>query len=148
MNVWGWVGKLYIIIPQALQILYNIITAFPICSSIGDGLFFNNVMVPNHGIITLEDIGISVSSAVRCHTSVADCCTDSDNYTGQWFFPGGGTVSTTASSRLYQVKESGYVGIQKSSGGAEGIYRCEIGLTESEETYYVGVYSNASTYGE
>ena len=53
---------------------------------------------PNHGIVTREDIGTSASNAVQCQTTVADCCTDSDTNTGDWFFPSGGMVSTTTSS--------------------------------------------------
>ena len=102
-------------------------------------------MVSNHGIVTREDIGTSASNAVQCQTTVADCCTDSDTNTGQWFFPNGNMVSVLTTSRnIYQVKGPGYVYLQRNSGGAEGIFRCEIGLTGSEEIYYVGVYSSGN----
>ena len=113
--------------------------------SIGDGLFFKGMMVHNHGIVTEGEIGTSPSTAVQCLTTVADCCTGSDTNTGDWFQPGGNMVTdSTASSGIYQVKGAGYVDLQRNSGGTEGIYRCEIGLTGGEETYYVGVYSSGN----
>ena len=100
-------------------------------------------MVPNHGIVTREDIGTEASNAVQCRTTVADCCTDSDTNTGQWFFPSGGMVST--SGNFYQEKGPQYVYLhRRNMPGAEGIFRCEIGVTGSEETYYVGVYPSGS----
>ena len=115
-----------------------------LCIHIAYGLFFNNDVVPNHGIVTLEDIGTSTSTAVQCQTTVADCCTDSDTHTGQWFFPDDSTVSTTTLTSIYQVQGQGYVNLQRNSGGAEGIYRCAIGPVGSGEMYYVGVYSSGN----
>ena len=105
-------------------------------------------MVPNHGIVTREDIGTSASNAVQCQTTVADCCTDSDTNTGDWFFPGGGMALTDISRNMYQVKRSGNVQLRRNIKGPEGIFRCDIigstGSEEIRETYYVGVYSSGN----
>ena len=102
----------------------------------------------NHGLVTREDIGTEASNAVQCQTTVADCCTDSDTNTGQWFFADGSAnpISTDDDTRnWYQVKGPGYVYLHRQNmPDAEGIFHCEIGVTGSEETYYVGVYPSGS----
>ena len=111
--------------------------------SIGDGLFFENVLVTN-GIVILEDIGTSASDAVQCRTSVTDCCTDSN--TSNWRFPNGTTLSTLPEQDIYQVKGDGYLYLQRNARGSEGIYCCN--LAWPNPFYCLGLYFRSSSRGE
>ena len=115
---------------------------------VGDGLFFNNIMV-SHDLVTRDDIGTSVSNALQCRTTVADCCTDSGTNTAQWFFPSGNIISTETDRNFYQVMGSDYVYLlRQNSPNAEGIFHCTIGpVADSSivtEAYYVGVYTSGN----
>ena len=104
------------------------------------GLIFNDSPVFNHGIVTLDQIMNTVSTALLCVTPAADCCTLAG--TGDWFSPSGSVVTTSTSSITYQVKGNLFVELRRSSGGVEGIYRCDIRLSAGADrtSFYVGVY--------
>ena len=104
------------------------------------GLVYNDSAVINHGIVTLDQIMNTASTALLCVTSVADCCTLAG--TGDWFSPSGSVVTTSISSNTYQVKRNLFVELRRSSGGVEGIYRCDIRLSAgaARTSFYVGLY--------
>ena len=111
---------------------------------IGDGVFFNDVMI-NHGIVTRESIMTTEATAVQCRTTATNCCSGGNVDNGDWIFTGGGTVSTNTGTGYYQVKQSGSVHLQRNSGTGEGIFRCVIiGPAGSEVTYYIGVYTSGN----
>lgn len=114
--------------------------------NIGDGLFFQGVLVTN-GIVILEDIGTSASDAVQCRSSATDCCTDS--ITGDWSFPNSTTLPNVTTDDIYQVKGPGYLYLQRNGGGPEGIYCCAIAWPDGGNPFYCfGLYSSSSSSGE
>ena len=104
------------------------------------GLVFNDSAVINHGIVTLDQVMNTASTALLCVTPAADCCTLAG--TGDWFSPSGSVVTTSNSSNPYQVKKNLFVELRRSSGGVEGIYRCDIRLSAgaARTSFYVGLY--------
>ena len=106
------------------------------------GLIFNDSPVFNHGIVTLDQIMNTALTALLCVTPAADCCTLAGS--GDWFSPSGSVVTTSTSSATYQVKSNLFVELRRSSGGVEGIYRCDIRLSAgaARTSFYVGVYQS------
>ena len=108
--------------------------------SVAQGLYFGGSAVDNHGIVTLDEIMNTESTALLCITPAVDCCTAPGS--ADWFSPSGSVISTATSSATYQVKGSFYTNLRRSSGGLEGIYRCDIRLSvgAASTSFYVGVY--------
>ena len=108
------------------------------------GLYFGGNGIVNHGIETLDHIMNTASTALLCVTPAADCCTVAGS--GDWFSPSGSVVTTSTSSATYQVKGNFFVELRRSSGGVEGIYRCDIPLTAGAayNSFYVGLYPAGS----
>ena len=104
------------------------------------GLYFGDSAFVNHGIVILDQITNTASTALLCVTPAADCCTVAGS--ADWFSPSGSVVTTSNSSDTYQVKGNFFVELRRSSGGVEGIYRCDIRLTEgaAHTSFYVGLY--------
>ena len=104
------------------------------------GLYFDGSGVINHGIVTLDQIMSTASTALLCVTPAADCCTVAGS--GDWYSPSDSVVTTSTLSATYQVKGSFFVDLRRSSGGVEGIYRCDIRLSAgaARTSFYVGLY--------
>ena len=105
------------------------------------GIFFGGSNVINHGIVALDQIRNTPSTALLCVTPASDCCTDPGS--GDWFGPSGAVITNSTSlSDMYQVKGSSYVDLRRNSGGVEGIYRCDIRLSSDAalSSFFVGVY--------
>ena len=103
-------------------------------------LYFGGNAVINHGIVTLDQIMNTASTALLCVIPVADCCTVAGS--GDWFSPSDSVVTITTSSDIYQVKGNSSVELRRNSGGVEGIYRCDIRLTAgaAHTSFFVGLY--------
>ena len=106
----------------------------------GHGLNFNDSAVVNHGIVILDQIMNTTSTALLCVSLSADCCTATGS--GDWFSSNDSVVTTNTSSDIYQVKGNFFVELHRSSGGVEGIYRCDIRLSAgaARTSFYVGLY--------
>ena len=117
-----------------------LISTFSLTILVIQGLYFGGSAVVNHGIVTLDQITNTASTALLCVTPAADCCTLAGS--GDWFSPSGSVITTSTSSATYQVKGSFFVDLRRSSGGVEGIYRCDIRLSAgaARTSFYVGLY--------
>ena len=102
----------------------------------------------NNSIVILEDIGEG-DDALLCITFQTACCrhpyTDG-SVLGNWFFPNGSRVPGSGIKwDFYRTRGQMVVGMLRTRGGVEGIYRCVIPDTMNViQTIYIGVYS-AST---
>ena len=118
----------------------------------GDVWFsLNGTIYQNNSIVTLEDIGEG-DDALLCRTDITDCCRPpyTDNYYGNWFFPNGSRVPSSGSQwDFHRTRGQSVVHLHRRRGGADGIYRCEIPIPQSDAenvilTIFIGVYT-AST---
>ena len=111
---------------------------------VGVGLYFMSDAVPNHGIVTLDQIG-TMDNAVQCWATATDCCTASSNGTGDWFTPNDVMLPSTSTNGLYTVKGQSNVFLQRNTGGTQGLYRCVIAASDGgTDTYYVGLFDSIS----
>ena len=136
-----------------VKLRYHLLTSsLPIL--VTQGLYFGGNAVVNHGIVALDQIMNTASTALLCVTPAADCCTVAGS--ADWFSPNGSVVTTSTSSATYQVKGNCSVDLRRSSGGmvvgaSQGIYRCDIRLLAgaAHTSFYMGVYlagSGMNTY--
>ena len=112
--------------------------------SVTQGLYFGGNGIVNHDIVTLDQIMNTASTSLLCVTPAADCCTLAGS--GDWISPNGSVATASTSSATHQVKGSFFVGLRRSSGGVEGIYRCDIRLSAgaAHTSFYVGLYPAGS----
>ena len=118
----------------------------------------NNTAIPEHGIVTLDNIGID-GAALRCVTDNTSCCSTSQTQGvgrfGQWYFPNGtavpnpnalsdetGMTVLPADLALYRTRDDRVVLLHHNFGGVNGMYRCEIpdasGVTQN---LYIGIFT-------
>ena len=109
----------------------------------GDVWFsLNGTTYQNNSCVALEEIGEG-NDALSCRTNFTACCT---RYTGEsvgnWFFPNGIRVPTSAYRwGLYRSRGQMMVLLNRRRGGVAGIYRCEIPDSMNvTQTIYIGVY--------
>ena len=116
------------------------VPTFSLTISVIQGLYFGGSAVVNHGIVKVDQIMNTASTALLCVTPAADCCTVAGS--GDWFSPSGSVVTTSTSSATYQVKGNFFVELRRNSGEVEGIYRCDIQLSAgaAHTSFYVGLY--------
>ena len=121
------------------------------------GFVLNNTAIPEHGIVTLYNIGID-GEALRCMTDNTQCCSifqTGVRGVGQWYFPNGtavpnpdalsretGMTVRPADLSLYRTRSDRVVLLHHNFGGMNGIYRCEIpdasGVTQN---LYIGIFT-------
>ena len=116
-------------------------------SGAGDVWFFlRNTTYQNNSCVTLEDIGEG-GDALLCVTNLTACCrapsTGAGSALGNWFFPNGTRVlSAGAQWEFHRTRGHMVVALQRTRGGEDGIYRCEIpDLMNVTQTIYIGVYT-------
>jgi len=113
------------------------------------GLILNAVSYPNHGIVTITEIGTG-SAALWCTTTLPGCCFSSNG--GGWFLPNGNEVLRDWSLPYYRTRtyNPGALLLNRNpEGTTTGIFRCDIpvtGIFGDTQSLYVGVYT--STTGE
>ena len=110
-------------------------------------LVLNGTVIPNHGLVLLEDIGDS-DAALLCTTDLVACCYYYPDRFGDWFFPNGTVVPNSVINDqslqwdFYRNRGPSVVRMNRRRGGVNGIYHCEIpdqnGVSQS---LYVGVYT-------
>ena len=112
-----------------------------LCSFVGQGLFFGGSAVDNHGIVILDQIMNTASTALLCITTAVDCCALDGS--ADWFDPSDTVISTSASNNVSQVKGRHYADLRRNIGGEEGLYRCDIRLSvgATRSSFYVGVFT-------
>ena len=109
-------------------------------------LVLNGTVIPNHGLVLLEDIGES-DAALLCLTDNRMCCGRSQSpgggILGDWYYPNGTGVANIGQQwEFYRNRGPSVVRLNKRRGGVNGIYHCKIpdqnGVSQS---LYVGVYT-------
>ena len=97
--------------------------------------------------MTLEEIGEG-DDALLCRTDITDCCRPPySDFSGNWFFPNGTrVVSSDDQWDFHRTRGQSVVRLLRRRGGADGIYRCEIPVPQSDaenvtQTIFIGVYT-------
>ena len=110
----------------------------------------NGTTYQNNSYVTLEDIGVG-NDSLLCVTNLTACCRhpytgENGSAMGNWFFPNGTRVPSSGIMWDFQrTRGQMEVILQRTRGGEEGIYRCEIPDSRSViQTIYIGVYSAGS----
>ena len=113
------------------------------------GLTLNGMSYPNHGIVSMTEIGTG-AAALNCITTLPGCCFSSNG--GGWFLPSGVEVMRDGSLPYYRTRayNPGAILLNRNpEGTTTGIFRCDIpvtGIFGDTQSLYVGVYT--STTGE
>ena len=105
-------------------------------------------IIPNNSYVNLTTVGtVYTINDVQCHTDLDTCCGGAQGPDrGDWFFPDGNRLpfsGDVSEGRTAQLVVLFYTG----SGGASGIYRCDIETVavnnnDGRETVYVGLYTS------
>ena len=114
-------------------------------------LVLNGTVIPNHGLVLLEDIGES-DAALLCTTDLVACCRryDTGYYSplGNWFFPNRTALPNMIIDaqglmwEFYRNRGQSVVRMNRRRGGVNGIYRCAIpDQSGNTQSLYVGVYT-------
>ena len=128
--------------------------SYNICCFTDVYLSLNNVIIPNHGYVTINDIGSNDMSALICNTN----STASNKELGDWFSPSGakvGGINSGPNSEnyipgLFRTREPKRLQLLRVTTGPppEGIYHCEVNNTrETFQKLYVGLYNTRSGHG-
>ena len=118
-------------------------------------LSHNNVIIPNHGYVTINDIGSNDMSALICNTN----STASGRKLGDWFSPSGDKVGGMGNGPnsdnyvpgLFKTRESKKLKLLRAttSSPPEGIYHCQVN-NNTRQTFQklcVGLYNKTSGHG-
>ena len=92
--------------------------------------------------MTLEDIGEG-DDALLCMTNLTGV---NGSVRGNWYFPNGTTVFSTPNNlEIHRTRDQMMVLMNRSDGGEDGIYHCEIPDSANvNQTIYIGVYTAGS----
>ena len=132
-------------------------------------------MIPNHGLVTTEDIGVdpngtNLTVGLKCNTTYSGCCSDfttitgstrngnSPSGSGSWLYAHGHTFyvprQTDRPNYITGISRSGravYVFRNRESDNNRlylfnGIWRCVIpDSSGTEQTKYIGIYSRGNS---
>ena len=110
-------------------------------------LSLNNVIIPNHGYVTINDIGSNDMSALICNTNSTASGRKLNKELGDWFTPSGDKVGGISDIDNYipgllKTKKHKKLLLTATTGSPpEGIYHCEVNNTrETFQKLYVGLY--------
>ena len=114
-----------------------------------DTLVLNGTVIPNHGLVLLEDIDESDAQSLLCLTNRTDCCQPPQSPGGEignWFFPNGSRVLNKGDGwDFYTNRGPSVVRMHRRRGGVTGIYYCKIPDDNAGvQILYVGVYTNTT----
>ena len=108
------------------------------------GVYFTlrETFIPNHGYVVIDDIGSTDDTALLCHTNRPPDPV-SGHSDGNWFAPDGKRVNENDVPGFFRNRGPMVVRLRPSTGTpAQGIYHCEVNDTETQQTVYVGLYSD------
>ena len=98
----------------------------------------------NNSLVLLEDIGEG-HDALFCIANLTACCQPpySLSVKGNWYFPNGTQVPSTASQwGFYRDRGQMVVLLHRRRGGENGMYHCVVpDATNVTQTIYIGVYT-------
>ena len=120
-------------------------------------------VIPNHGLVTTEDIGLdpegqNLTVGLSCNTSYEECCTGSESsMTASWHlahFSGSIPLSSTSdtfSFNMNRTRQAVYLFRNRNLNQftyaqTNGIWRCTIpDRNGSMQTKYIGIYTRGTT---
>ena len=109
-------------------------------------------IIPNHGLVSVSNIGDTVATSLRCVTQRMDCCSRVSEIVSRWLDPRGLDAKNLGSfmcSKSGENEPLGYVNLLTTSTplqpSHQGIYYCIIPKFEPASiidihTQYVGIY--------
>ena len=112
-------------------------------------------MIPNHGLVTTQDIGIdntrtNLAIALLCNTTYEECCTSND--AASWYyghFTGRVEISGRLGFGMSKTKQSLNFFRNRAHSPAtatDGIWRCIIpDQNGDQQTKYIGIYASGTT---
>ena len=111
---------------------------------------FGDRVLTNNSYINRGGIGVGVNNSLKCVTDYSDCCTGSGagSDVGNWFDRDGNEVhqGSDGATDLYVTREEGVIYLNRITGGAIGMWRCDIpdsdGMIQS-----IYIYLGTSTTG-
>ena len=107
-------------------------------------LSLNGVIIPNHGLVWISDIGSTDNTALLCHTNRPASGSRSG---GDWYAPDGTRVTLTAVPGFRRNRDPMVVRLLRNNYNnytpMEGIYDCVIeDSTFTPHAVYVGLYNS------
>ena len=108
------------------------------------GLTLNGVSYPNHGVVTITEIGTG-SAALNCTTTLPGCCYSFQG--GGWFLPNGVEVMRDGSLHYYRTRAQNPGALllnRNPEGTTTGIFHCVMPVTGGTQSLYVGIYTNTT----
>ena len=110
-------------------------------------LSLNDVVIPNHGYVLINDIGITDETALLCNINLAPS-DDQMYYEGSWFSPDKTKVLEESTQGFLSNRDASVVRLKKKNSTddlKQGLYSCEINDTSIDTTFsvYVGLYHGA-----
>ena len=111
---------------------------------------FGDRVLTNNSYIHRGDIGVDVDNSLICVTDYSDCCAGvgAGSDVGNWFDRNGSEVHQGAdgATDLYVTRGEGVIYLNRITGGAIGMWRCDIpdsgGMMQS-----IYIYLGTSTTG-
>lgn len=106
---------------------------------------FDGALLPNNSVVVRGQVGID-DEGITCYSENVDCCSDSDTTSIGWFYADGEAVyeGEDGAVNLYVTRGAGFVRLNRISGGATGLYWCDVPIyTGDFERFYVGLYTNS-----
>ena len=130
-----------LLLSLALMVVVHCQTSYP-HFELGDRVLTNNSYINRGGI------GEGVNNSLKCVTDYSDCCAGAGSDVGNWFDRNGSEVHQGAdgATDLYVTREEGVIYLNRITGGAIGMWRCDIpdsdGMIQS-----IYIYLGTSTTG-
>ena len=119
-------------------------------------------MIPNHGLVSNEDIGLDhtgsdLTVGLKCNTTYVQCCTGSSSMTrtASWHYAhstAGVVLSSSATTNSFEMRRTGQAvylfrnHILNDPTVTNGIWRCTIPDRNGDtQTKYIGIYTRGMT---
>ena len=110
-----------LLLPFALMVVVHCQTSYP-------RFEFGDRVLTNNSYFNRGDIGEGVDNSLGCVTDYSDCCAGVGSDVGNWFDRNGSEVHQGAdgATDLYVIRGEGVVYLNRITGGAAGMWRCDI----------------------
>ena len=110
-----------LLLPFALMVVVHCQTSYP-------QFEFGDTVLTNNSYIDRRGIGEGVDNSLRCVIDYSDCCAGVGSDVGNWFDRGGSEVhqGVDGATDLYVTRGEGVVYLNRITGGAAGMWRCDI----------------------
>ena len=101
----------------------------------------------NNSRLDIADVGEG-SAGILCVTDSQTCCTNASN--SQWYSPDGVAVQegSVGVTNLYVTRAVGYLSLNRITGGASGLYLCDVpDQSGTRQLLYIGLYDGSPSAG-